>query len=48
MRTYHTPTGMQTLLGKHFELLLYYDGKKFPGVLGGQDLWLIKKTAQSI
>ena len=48
MRTYHTPTGMQTLLGSHFDLLLYYDGKKFPGILGGQDLWLIKKTAQSI
>jgi cyclopropane fatty-acyl-phospholipid synthase-like methyltransferase len=48
MRTYHTQTGMQTLLRNHFDLLLYYDGKKFPGVLGGQDLWLIKKTAQSI
>ena len=47
MRTYHTPLGMQTLLADHFEILLYYDGKKFPGILGGQDLWLLKKTAQS-
>ncbi|MFM7357033.1 MAG: class I SAM-dependent methyltransferase, partial [Sediminibacterium sp.] len=46
MRTYHTPNGMRQLLPTGLQILLYYDGKKFPGVLGGQDLWIIKKTAQ--
>lgn len=46
MRTYHTMKGMQELLPADMEIMLYYDGMKFPGVLGGQDLWIIKKTAQ--
>ena len=46
MRTYHTIKGMQQLLPPDMEVMLYYDGNKFPGILGGQDLWIIKKTAQ--
>lgn len=46
MRTYHTIKGIQELLPADMEIILYYDGMKFPGVLGGQDLWIIKKTAQ--
>jgi SAM-dependent methyltransferase len=46
MRTYHTPNGMRQLLPTGLQVLLYYDGKQFPGILGGQDLWIIKKTAQ--
>jgi len=45
MRTYHTYEGMQQLIHQDWELLLYYNGEKFPGVLGGQDAWLIKKRA---
>lgn len=45
MRTYHTYKGMQQLIHQDWELLLYYNGEKFPGILGGQDAWLIKKRA---
>jgi trans-aconitate methyltransferase len=45
MKTYHTTKGMLQLLPADMEIMLYYDGTKFPGVLGGQDLWIIKKTA---
>ena len=43
MRTYHTYLGMQSLLGSDWEIVMYYDGQKFPGILGGQDAWLLKK-----
>ncbi|MBU3743832.1 MAG: class I SAM-dependent methyltransferase [Sediminibacterium sp.] len=43
MRTYHTYKGMQQLIQKDWQLILYYNGAKFPGVLGGQDAWLLKK-----
>lgn len=43
MRTYHSYAGMQALLGQDWEIILYYNGKQFPGVLGGQDAWLLKK-----
>lgn len=43
MRTYHTYEGMQQLIQKDWELILYYNGAKFPGILGGQDAWLLKK-----
>lgn len=43
MRTYHTYAGMQSLLGSDWEIVMYYDGQKFPGILGGQDAWLLKK-----
>jgi 2-polyprenyl-3-methyl-5-hydroxy-6-metoxy-1,4-benzoquinol methylase len=43
MRTYHTYSGMKLLLGRDWEIVMYYDGQKFPGILGGQDAWLLKK-----
>jgi trans-aconitate methyltransferase len=43
MRTYHTYSGMKQLLGRDWEIVMYYDGQKFPGILGGQDAWLLKK-----
>jgi len=43
MRTYHNYAGMQALLGQDWEIVMYYDGKKFSGILGGQDAWLLKK-----
>lgn len=43
MRTYHTYEGIRQLIQKDWELILYYDGAKFPGILGGQDAWLLKK-----
>jgi trans-aconitate methyltransferase len=43
MRTYHTYAGMQSLLSSDWEIVMYYDGQKFPGILGGQDAWLLKK-----
>lgn len=46
MRTYHTPIGLQQLLPPDLDVLLYYDGKQFPGILGGQDLWILQKKAQ--
>lgn len=48
MRTYHTPIGLQQLLPPELEVLLYYDGKQFPGILGGQDLWILQKKAQQV
>jgi len=43
MRTYHTYAGMKLLFGRDWEIAMYYDGQKFPGILGGQDGWLLKK-----
>ena len=43
MRTYHTYAGMKQLLGQDWDIVMYYDGEKFPGILGGQDAWLLKK-----
>ena len=43
MRTYHSYSGMKQLLGQDWEIVMYYDGEKFPGILGGQDAWLLKK-----
>jgi len=43
MRTYHTYAGMKQLVGRDWEIVMYYDGQKFPGILGGQDAWLLKK-----
>jgi trans-aconitate methyltransferase len=43
MRTYHSYSGMKQLLGQDWEIVMYYDGQKFPGILGGQDAWLLKK-----
>ena len=43
MRTYHSYSGMQQLLGRDWEIVMYYDGQKLPGILGGQDAWLLKK-----
>jgi len=43
MRTYHSYAGMKQLLGQDWEIVMYYDGQKFPGILGGQDAWLLKK-----
>jgi len=43
MRTYHSYSGMKQLLGHDWEIVMYYDGQKFPGILGGQDAWLLKK-----
>ena len=43
MRTYHTYAGMKLLVGRDWEIVMYYDGQKFPGILGGQDAWLLKK-----
>ena len=43
MRTYHTYSSMKQLLGRDWEIVMYYDGQKFPGILGGQDAWLLKK-----
>lgn len=48
MRTYHTPIGLQQLLPPELEVLLYYNGKQFPGILGGQDLWILQKKAQQV
>jgi trans-aconitate methyltransferase len=43
MRTYHTYPGMKLLFGRDWEIVMFYDGQKFPGILGGQDAWLLKK-----
>jgi 2-polyprenyl-3-methyl-5-hydroxy-6-metoxy-1,4-benzoquinol methylase len=43
MRTYHTYAGMKLLVSRDWEIVIYYDGQKFPGILGGQDAWLLKK-----
>jgi 2-polyprenyl-3-methyl-5-hydroxy-6-metoxy-1,4-benzoquinol methylase len=48
MRTYHTPPGLQQVLPPDLEVLLYYDGKQFPGILGGQDLWILQKKTQQV
>ncbi len=45
MRTYHSYSGMKQLLGHYWEIVMYYDGQKFPGILGGQDAWLLKKLS---
>ena len=43
MRTYHSYSGMKQLLGQDWEIVMYYDGQKFSGILGGQDACLLKK-----
>jgi len=35
MRTDHTYAGMKLLVGRDWEIVMYYDGKKFPCILGG-------------
>jgi len=36
-------SGYEIFFGQDWEIVMYYDGKKFPGIFGGQDAWLLKK-----
>lgn len=43
MSTYHQTDHFKKMIRPYFTVLAYYDGKKHPEKMGGQDLWILEK-----
>ena len=46
MSTYNKAETFKTLFEPYFTLLEYHNGKKDPGKIGGQDLWIFQKREE--
>lgn len=44
MSTYNLSNKFKLIIEKYFDLLEFYDGEKHPEKLGGQDLWIVRKS----
>ncbi len=43
MSTYNKYESFKIIVQEHFEILEYYSGADYPGKVGGQDLWIVRK-----
>jgi ubiquinone/menaquinone biosynthesis C-methylase UbiE len=43
MSTYNLAASFKTTLEKYFEVVEFYEGKKYINKIGGQDLWIVRK-----
>ena len=43
MSTYNKYENLKIIIQKHFEILEFYSGDKYPEKIGGQDLWIVRK-----
>lgn len=43
MSTYNQAGEFRKMINPYFTVLEYYEGEKFPGKIGGQDVWILRK-----